>query len=225
MHEDTTCWTVIRGAAAGDSGDRQTFVRAYDGLVRSYLRARWAGGPLLQEIDDATQEVFVEAFRDGGPLDRVRDDRPGGFRAFLYGVVRNVARRVETKRARRRDEQPGTGFFAAQEQDETRLTQVFDRQWATAVMRQAADQQAEWARGAGDAAERRVELLRLRFREGRPIREIARQWDADPTHVHREYARARREFREHLLQVVAFHQPGSREVIERSCAELLAMLD
>ena len=63
--------------------------------------------------------------------------------------------------------------------------------------------------------------------EGRfpSIREIARLWAADPAELHREYARARREFKAALAEVVAFHHPGSAAAIERECAELLALLE
>lgn len=219
----TTCWTQIRDAADGDAGARAAFARRYEDIVRAYLLARWRGGPLVQEVDDVIQEVFVESFRDGGVLNRADPAFPGGFRAFLYGVVRNVARRAESRRARRRDEQAPTGFFqdsAAEEQ----LSRVFDRAWATAMMREAAARQRQLSGGKGADAQRRVDLLRLRFYEGLPIREIARLWEADAAQLHREYARARREFRQALVEVVAFHSPGPPESIERQCAQMLELL-
>jgi RNA polymerase sigma-70 factor (ECF subfamily) len=57
-----------------------------------------------------------------------------------------------------------------------------------------------------------------------PIREIACRRGCDPDVVHREYARARQEFRAALTAVVAFHHPGTPAEVERSCAELLAFL-
>jgi RNA polymerase sigma-70 factor (ECF subfamily) len=104
------------------------------------------------------------------------------------------------------------------------LSQVFDRAWAAALVREAGQRQAEIARTRGPEAERRVELLRLRFHDGLPIREIARLWQADPARLHHEYATARREYREALREVVAFHQPGAAADVERACAELLALL-
>jgi hypothetical protein len=75
-------------------------------------------------------------------------------------------------------------------------------------------------------AVRRVELLRLRFHDGLPIREIARLWGCDADAVHREYARARQEFRAALSDVVAYHHPESSSgEIERECASLLALFD
>jgi RNA polymerase sigma-70 factor (ECF subfamily) len=222
MGSTTTCWTVIRGVAAGDDADRQAFAQRYQGVVRAYLLARWQGSPLLQEVDDALQEVFVESFREGGVLDKVDDQAPGGFRAFLYGVARNVALRHETKRGRRRDKQMDTAMSAgdALSADETRLSQVFDRHWATTIMREAAERQRA---DAGD--DEAALLLRLRFHDGLPIREIAARWQQDPVHVHRAYAKARKEFKRALLEVIAFHRPGSPEIHEQECAQLLAMLE
>ncbi|MHC4590108.1 MAG: sigma-70 family RNA polymerase sigma factor, partial [Planctomycetota bacterium] len=85
---------------------------------------------------------------------------PGGFRAFFYGVIRNVARRAESRHGRRRDRQPPTAFFGeTAEASEQRLSRVFDRDWARAMMREAADLQREAAQAAGPDAQRRVELL------------------------------------------------------------------
>ena len=66
--------------------------------------------------------------------------------------------------------------------------------------------------------------LRLRIGEGMPVRDIARLRDEDPVHVHREYARARREFRAALRDVVASHHPGSVEGVDAECERLLDLL-
>jgi RNA polymerase sigma-70 factor (ECF subfamily) len=223
MH-DSTYWTVIHAAARGDPVGREDFARRYDRPVRASLAARWAGGPHLQDVEDAVQEVFVKCFRQGGALERVEEGRPGGFRAFLYGLARNVARSFERRHAaeRRRAEGPVEGDQLAA--DETSLSVVFDRSWARAVMQQAGRRQQELAEQAGEAALRRVELLRQRFQEGKPIREIAALWQADAEHLHREYARARREFHATLLEVVAFHHPGSPAEVERECRQLFELL-
>jgi RNA polymerase sigma-70 factor (ECF subfamily) len=69
-----------------------------------------------------------------------------------------------------------------------------------------------------------VELLRARFHEGLPIRDIARRWGTDAAALHHEYAKARQEFKAALLEVVAFHHPGSPTEVEQECANLLAHL-
>jgi DNA-directed RNA polymerase specialized sigma24 family protein len=74
---ESICWTVIR-----------------------YLAARWRGSHLRPDLDDAVQEVFVECFRQGGALEAAGDGRVPSFRAFLCGVVRNVAHRFESRPVR-----------------------------------------------------------------------------------------------------------------------------
>ena len=65
----------------------------------------------------------------------------------------------------------------------------------------------------------------MRFHEGLPIREIAQQWQVDAVDLHREYAKARKEFKQALREVVVFHQPNQSSVeIERECTELLTSL-
>src|SRR5262245_8842034 len=96
---ESTCWTVVRAAAAGSPADRDELGHRYLGVVRAYLGARWRGSALRPDLDDAVQEVFVECFRTGGALEAAGDGRVPSFRAFLYGVVRNVARRFEARPA------------------------------------------------------------------------------------------------------------------------------
>ena len=91
-------------------------------------------------------------------------------------------------------------------------------------MQQAAQRQIEQAGESGPDAMRRVELLRLRFHEGLPIREIAKIWNTDAAVLHHEYAQARKEFKQILREVIAFHQPFSPSDVEREYSELLRSL-
>lgn len=211
---ESTCWTVIRGAAAGREDAREEFARRYLPIVRSYLGARWRGSPLIHELEDAVQEVFVACFTS--VLDRADSARPGGFRAYFYGMVRNVAREHERRRARGKERQP-TSSFELPADDEDGLSTLFDRAWAMSLLEQAVELHRKRAKG------KRVELLRLRFEEGLPIREIAKRWDVEPAWLHKEYARARDEYRAALAEVVAFHHPGTPGEVDRECARLLAL--
>ncbi|MFO0957305.1 MAG: sigma-70 family RNA polymerase sigma factor [Isosphaeraceae bacterium] len=216
---DSTCWTMIRAAADGSPADREELARRYLGVVRAYLAARWRGSALLDELDDATQAVFVECFRRGGVLDAAGAGRVPGFRAFLYGVVRNVAARFEDRPAR------AAGPLPDIEADEPTQSRLFDRAWAREIMAEAGRLQEARARDRGPEALRRVELLRLRFEENLPIREIAARWGADPAPLHHAYALARQEFRAALLEVVAFHLPdGTAAEREAEAAGLLKAL-
>lgn len=208
---DATCWTLIREAAAGDRAAREGFARVYRPVVAAYLSARWHGNGA---VDDATQDVFVECFRGGGLLAKAEPDR-SGFRAFLLAGVRNVARRYEDR------PRPTVGVPADLPADDTGPAEAFDKAWARAMLREAARVQAESAEQAGPAAVRRVELLRLRFHEGLPIRDIATRWGADAAKLHHEYATARQEFHAAVRTVVAFHHPGHTPGdIDRACEDL-----
>ena len=185
-NQDSTCWTLLREAAAGGEEPRAEFVKRYEPVVRAYLAARWRGSGLLQELDDAVagdlHRVPAERRRAGS-----RAGRPAG------GVPRLPLRRGAECGAAGRGAPGTTGSPASRQtsrripSDEDSLSRVFDRAWAKAVVREAAERQAALAAGRGEAAVRRVELLRLRFHEGMPIREIARLWGVDAAVLHHEY--------------------------------------
>lgn len=208
---ESTRWTIILGAADGEPVAQEEFARRYTSVIHAYLGARWRASSLAADIDDATQEVFLECFRKNGALRRAEPDRGGGFRAYLYGVVRNVARRFEERRARRRERQAPSDFDVAS--GEEPLSRVFDRAWATALLRQA------FARLQRRTTPQRVDLLRLRYVEGKSLREIADASAADPKKLQYESSRAIAEFEAALLEVVREHLPqgGARE----ECARLL----
>ena len=215
MGSEPTRWSLVSGAAQDKPGAREAFARRYEPVVRTYLGARWKGSPLRRELDDAAQEVFAVCFGDATPLAKADPER--SFRVYLYGVVRNVARGFERNWSGRREHQPRSGFDAPANGESP--SAVFDRAWASSLLREAADLQARRAVTAG--ARRRVELLRLRFEEDLPIREIAAVWEAPPERVHREYARARREFKRALHDLIRASEGGSDEQIEAEAARLL----
>jgi RNA polymerase sigma-70 factor (ECF subfamily) len=167
---ESTCWTVIRAAAAGSRSDREELARRYLGVVRVYLAVHWHGSHLRHDLDDAIQEVFVECFRQGGVLEAAGAGRVPSFRAFLYGVVRNVARRLEGRPV------PAASPLPEIETDEPSLSRLFEQAWAQAILTEAARLQRQQDDKRGPEAVRRVELLRLRFEEGLTIRTIARRW-------------------------------------------------
>lgn len=191
----STCWDLIQGAAAGDGAARQLFAERYAPVARAYLGERWRGAAAANDLDDAVQEVFVDCLRSGGALQRADRER-GEFRGFLFGIVRTVALRFERARGKLAARLADIGS-ALQEMpgDDPALSRVFDREWARATLRAAMATHRERAAARGDDHQRRVELLRLRFDEGLPIRTIAGLWHCDPAWLHHEFARARRDFK------------------------------
>ena len=174
-------------------------------------------------LDHAAQEVFVECFRQGGALERLEPDRPGAFAPSSTAWCGSWPS-APSRPGAREEQAPPDGYDPRQvAADDTRLSRP-STAWPGALMAEAAVRHAADAERAGAAAVSRVELLRLRFHDGLPVREIARRRGCDPDAVHREYARARQEFRAALAAVVAFHHPGTPAEVERTCAELLALL-
>jgi len=218
MDSETTCWTLIQGAAAGEAKDRETFALLYEGVLRAYLYARWQGAPqLLKETDDAVQDVFYECFKEGGALGKVKPGGgAGGFRAFLHKVVNHVAGRIEEKHSVRKERQEATGFsISGVHAEEAHLSEAFDRAWMHTLLDQAVSRHEERARARGKAALKRVDLLKLRFEEGLPIREIARRWEESADRLHHDFATAREEFKSALREVLAFHHPSNPKAFER----------
>lgn len=219
----STVWTILRRAALGEPEARAAFAETYLDIARAYFAARWRGSPLAAEVDDATQEVFVDCFKPEGALVRVDPERPGGFRPYLYGVLRTVALHVETRRARRHAHGPQVPLDeAGLAADAASASSVFDREWMRGLLREAARRQARRAEAQGESALRRVELMRLRFQEGLPIRDIAVRWNVDADWVHHQYAKAREEYRAAIREVAAEHLPEGTSDVEAAVDRLLA---
>jgi len=215
-----TRWSVIRDAAEGVPAARDEFARRYGAVIRTYLEARWRGGASAHDVDDAVQDVFVDCFREGGALGRADSAAPGGFRAYLHGVARNVARRADERRQRERARRADVDPDEIEGRERT-ASKLFERAWAQAMLAQASALLAERAAKEGPAAEERIELLRLRFEEDLPIREIAERRQVDAARLHHDYAKARAEFQEALRDVVREHEGGTAGDVERECARLL----
>lgn len=220
-------WNLVEGAAGGDLDARSAFTDRFLPVVRAYLGARWNRTPFEREVDDAVQEVFVDCLREQGALERA--DRAGGreFRPFFFGVVRNVALRFEERGAREVGRRTGSSVLEQDRiaVDEPTLSRVFDAAWAQAIMQETATLQRSRAAVEGGRRLRRVELLRLRFEEGLPIREIAKLWDADAAELHHEYATAREEFRATLREVVALRSCCSQASVDAECESLIDLMN
>jgi RNA polymerase sigma-70 factor (ECF subfamily) len=222
---DTTSWDLLRSAAAGEALAQAEFVRRYQPVIRSYLAQRWRRSPLHQQLDDAVHETLLELFRPGGALGKADPMRGSGFRALLFGVVRNVALRYAERAQRRQDgAQPPSSLLGRLPADDAPLSAAFDRAWALGMVRAASARMAERAALADEGARRRVELLRLRFHDGLPIRDIAARWQQDAAFLHHEYAKARREFELCLREVIAAHHPGDAAAAEREFQSVLEAL-
>lgn len=222
---DSTCWTLVRNAALGDEASRSTYCRIYGPVIRAYLAARWKVPSAHEDVADGTQEVFLQCFKPGGALGRVDEDREGGFRAFLFGITRNVALTLETGRMRHRRESADTpaGLEAVPSLDST-VSQVFDRAFAEALTREARALLASRA-APGSPAAARLRVLELMYESGLPSRDVAKATGLEVAAVYPLLTKARKEFKAALLEVLAsYHPTDSREELERRCIDVFSAL-
>ena len=226
VNERKTSWSIIEGAVSGDAEARHRFAVLYSPALRSYFEDRWRNSRCLGSVDDAVQEVFVDCYKQAGALDRVEARRDGGFRPFFYGMARNIALRFERDARRAERQGAGANFDADSiEAEDDSASKVFDRAWARSIVREAVVLHYDRAQLLGERARLRVEILRLRFEEDTPIREIAKRLDVTPELAHREYARGRQSYQKVLEEVVAAHYgDGSIDIKER-CCEIADLLD
>ena len=217
---------MIEGAVSGDAEARRRFAVLYSPALQAYFKDRWRNSPCLSSVDDAVQDVFVDCYKQEGALDRVNKRREGGFRPFFYGVARNIALRIE--RAARRDQSRGAGANFDPDTidaENDSASKVFDRAWARSIVQEAVVLHYDRAQLLGERARLRVEILRLRFEEDMPIREIAKHLNVTPEVAHREYARGRQSYQKVLEEVAAAHYGDSSIDIRERCCEIAALLD
>ncbi|MGK0219886.1 MAG: RNA polymerase sigma factor (sigma-70 family) [Planctomycetota bacterium] len=221
-----TCLTLIRGAAAGSSDDRDLFARRYLPVARAYMNSAWRSPSKKAHVEDAVQEVFIQCFRAGGALEGYDPAQPGGFRSFLFGVMRNVVRRYEQQFARGTNHilNQQSALLNAQPSDDEAHSVAFDRAWAIGMIGMARELMEQRALILGHDARQRLEMLRLRFDDNLPIREIAAALGLEPEAVHQHYRRARREFKACLKDVIGEHALEGTEDLDLECERLLTLL-
>ncbi len=208
-------------AGRTESPRASEFARRYSPIVRAYLTSRWRTSARKDWLDDAIQNVFVECFRKGGVLHNVREARPQSFRAFLFGVTRNIAMRMEKEQVHRKEERMESELIRDEPAPDGVDPRIeFERKWARTLIAEALDMAAQ--RSPEDRAK---ELFDLRFAQNLPIREIAARWQQPAEEVHRIYARARRRFQHALRDVVAKHEPMDADELNDECRRLLQMME
>ncbi len=221
---DSTRWSLVLGAAAAVPRDQEEFGARYGPLVNGYFAARWRVSPQHERVADASQEVFLRIFSPNGPLTRLDRDRPGGFRPFLRGVLRNVAHELERSQRRQRTTQLQTEELVVDHTEES-PSGAFDRVWAEMItdaawslMRQQAegDRWATW----------RLDVLGRRYVDGMSCERIAEEiGELDVAQVYRLLAAGRSRFRRALMTVMATHHPElSPQELEQRCREVVEAL-
>ena len=215
---------MVAKAAGGDEEARSEFARQYLSIVRAYLSARWRQGPMWKWYDDAVQDVFLECLRPEGPLARVEANGQGRFRSFLFAVVRNIARRYEERRESPAEKSQGDSVLNVVEAENESIATAFDKAWAKTMLSRAGERHQTQAALEGEDSLRRVEILKLRFGSGLPIRKIAADLGMDANVAHVEYRKARAEFKRALREEVLYHNPQSLASVDEECLKLLDLL-
>jgi RNA polymerase sigma factor (sigma-70 family) len=223
---DSTAWAVIEAAASGDAAARNAFLESYEPGIRSLLRMRWLNSAHREHIDDAVQDVLLECFKHGGILEKAEQRETNNFRVFLKTVVRHVAGRYEQRQQRTRKRHRSRALEEAEHAaQQTAASRILDREWAREVLRAAAAEQARWAKDVSAAARLRVDILRLRFEDGKPVRDIAAELELEPAYVHHQFAKAKHDFHRALLRVLRSRRPGVEdEQLEDECRQLISLL-
>lgn len=223
FQEESTSWELVFRARDGNPAQRAAFVARYGPLVHRWLTRRWNGSRLEAYVDDAVQDVFFECFRDSGALERVAEGTRGTLRRYLLGVVRNVAARHERALALGAPNMPSS--FDQLPAPLSSAVEPLDREYANELLREAAAELARRGARLGEAALRRIEMLRLRFHEGLPLREIAPRLGVTSDYVHHQFAKARAEFRDALVAALRARHPGlGAAELERRIESLVQLL-
>jgi RNA polymerase sigma factor (sigma-70 family) len=219
---DSTRWTLVRAAADGDASSRDEFSKLYGPVLRSYFAARWRLSPLDPDVADGVQEVFLQCFKPGGALTRADASRAGGFRAYLYGIARNVASTLDDARRRRAPSRDDLDVVAA---DDASLSRVFDRAYAKTLTRAARDLMRRRAGAEGSPSALRVRALELMYEHGLKAGDVADRMGIEASAVYIHLSRARKEFHAALLEVLAADHPDDgKEDLERRCREVFSAL-
>lgn len=127
------------------------------------------------------QEAIFECLRPGGALTHFDSRRGIEFEGYLRGVARNVAARVERREARYAARWHGSSLPTANCTAESDLPERLGRRsMGQAVRKAIALLDAEPAVPGHSYGE----LIRLHFREGLAVRQIAARWCLPPAQVH-----------------------------------------
>ncbi len=223
---DSTSWSLVLGAARAVPEERDRFCARYEPVIRAYFSARWRLPVQHDRVSDGSQEVFVRCFQPGGALERVDPKRPAGFRAYLRGLVSNVASEIERRRRRRAVVELGPDSELCDVVGSARTASAaFDHAWAAMVTAEA------WRVVAGRMLTKRegserLAVLRMRYVDGIKPREIQRELGfEDVDDVYRIIATGRYQFRIAMLSVMASYYPDLSPLeLEEKCQELTELL-
>lgn len=210
----TTCWSMISAARASNSS-RET-QDALESLCQTYWRPLYAftrrSGYNEHDAQDIVQGFFEHLLK-AESLKRVSQEK-GKFRSFLLASLKyfvadkrdfaNAAKRGGGKTILSFDASDAEQRYRLEPVDRLTPREIFDRQWAMALIEQALARLHDEARTAGrEALFDEVKELLAGDRSGRSYAAIAADLGLSDAAVKMAVVRLRRRFRDCLRESVA----------------------
>lgn len=195
-----TSWQLVGLAGANGDDARREFALRYECFARRVLAKRWRGTSFAMFFDDAVQEVFVECFKSHGVIEKADPTRNSSFRSLLFQVIIHVASRFEHSGRNHRTLHIG--------QDLTEFLQVDDQSGYESVTREEVNELVRealrrMANHENDDIRRWATLLDRHACHDETIISMASHDTEVAAKLHREYAKAKKECRATLVDVVA----------------------
>ena len=220
----STCWATV--LKAGDSGASSVqALSALSTLCQIYWRPLYVflrkKGYAREDAQDLTQGFFAHLIKNRGYVHADREK--GRFRSFLLAALKHF---IADARDREHALKRGGGMVVENLDDNVeaqiargakwQADEVYDREWAASLVRQALDRLAQECALAGKADLFSCLLPRLVAREESavPYDEIARRSHRAATTLRRELARLRARYRAILREEIRATVPDVREVDE-----------
>lgn len=221
-----TQWTLLRRASDPAAPEYREcldrFAALYWRPVYAHFRRKWSRS--REEAQDLTQEFFV-ALAEKDFLSRITPEK-GRFRSYVRAALDNFARLDHRERsALKRGGQAGhvsidfdAGFEPA---DEGPADDVFEREWAAAILDEALGRLEEECRARG--AEKGFQVLTACYLDSLDDREpgyeeLATRFKITPTDVRNHLYRLRKRLREivmeHVRETVASSEDAEAEMRE-----------
>jgi len=207
----STRWTVV--LKAGDSATSAQALSALSELCQIYWRPLYVflrnKGYGREDAQDLTQGFFAHLIENRGYARA--DPEKGRYRAFLLAALKNF---IADARDREHALKRGRGIIPEKLDDETeaeiaraakwQADEVYDREWAASVVRQALDRLAQECAltGKGQLFGYFVPYLAAPEESPIPFEEMARRSHQAVTTLRRERARLRVRYRAILRQEV-----------------------
>lgn len=212
----TTRWSLVRHA--DDRTCLEELLTLYSGPIYSYFRRR---GHQRQDASDLTQGFIADVMLGRG-IHVSSDGKRGRFRSYLRAALRNY--RIDAFRATRSRTDMGRAAMESGElrepEDGVSPEDAFDREWATVVLKRAAD--ATERACVANNQERHWELFHRRiflptFSPSRPsVSGLVGDTDVEPSQASSMIQTVKRRFQYEIRSIVRETVGGEDELVNEA---------